>query len=431
MPIFYEAFEFLASMLSYLYVMAVIRIFFRKSRHFRYWIVVSVGVLCTVLTTVPLAGVSNTVLTFVSIALIYIVSLLCFSGNPALMLLTIFIYHIFELLVGNIFYSLIHFMTGVSLSELSSAHNSTRIYWLATIYFTIFVFIFILHRIKNSVGRLNRTETIISTLFFVCDFFVCFLTYCVLFTKQADPRLTGICFILSALMLMATLLVLYLLRQLQYQNEHDLEIKLLSMQLTEQKMQFEQFHENMESLQTIRHDMKNHLLNYQILLDEGNVEEVQNDIKNIIGEYLSPDERIFTSHPMFNALLCSKYHTIEKHNIRLVTHIVLQPEYENLPLMTALSNLLDNAIDAVLSFPSEIRCIHFELIQVQHSLSILIRNPITGSVLADNPNLESTKSDKNLHGYGLKSVRHIIDSQNGIFQIFEENDWFCAQIYLP
>ena len=93
-------------------------------------------------------------------------------------------------------------------------------------------------------------------------------------------KLLNICFVLSGLMLAATLLVLYLLRQLQMQNQRDTENKMLSLQISEQKQLFDQMQMSIETVQSVRHDMKNFLLQYKLLLDEGKVQEVRNTISH-------------------------------------------------------------------------------------------------------------------------------------------------------
>jgi sensor histidine kinase regulating citrate/malate metabolism len=232
-------------------------------------------------------------------------------------------------------------------------------------------------------------------------------------------------------MLIATLLVLYLLRQLQYQSQRDVENNMLQVQLKEQEHQLEQMQESMDQVHAVRHDMKNFLLNYQILLQEGRIQEVQDDLSKMLGERLYAGEQIYTSHKMINALLRYKTALAKKNQISVQTRVIIDPKYENLELLVALSNVIDNAIEAELHNPADTRSISIDIIQSRDSLSILAKNRITASILTVNPHLSSTKKDSKPHGIGLKNVRKIVESQDGLLDFFEEGEMFCVHIYIP
>jgi sensor histidine kinase regulating citrate/malate metabolism len=236
---------------------------------------------------------------------------------------------------------------------------------------------------------------------------------------------------LSAFMLIVTLLVLYLLRKLQYQSQRDIENNILQVQLKEREYQLEQMQESMDQVQAVRHDMKNFLLSYQILLREGKVQEVQDDIAKMLGERLYTIELSNPSHKMIEALLQYKKALANKNQISMDTRVIMNLKDNNLELLVALSNVIDNAIEAELNNPVNARTISIHINQFRESLSILVKNHITSSVLADNPHLTSTKKDSKPHGIGLKNVRKIVESQDGLLDFFEENEMFCVHIYIP
>ena len=97
--------------------------------------------------------------------------------------------------------------------------------------------------------------------------------------------------------------------------------------------------------------------------------------------------------------------------------------------MVALSNLIDNAIEAELKIPEQYRGISVEVIQNENKISILIKNTITSSVLIPNPKLTTTKEKDGVHGIGLKNVKRIVSSQEGLIDFFEENGNFCVHIF--
>lgn len=44
---------------------------------------------------------------------------------------------------------------------------------------------------------------------------------------------------------------------------------------------------------------------------------------------------------------------------------------------------------------------------------------------------ETTKSDKQHHGIGLKNVLGEVEKVNGIFDFYEENGWVIADVEIP
>lgn len=431
MLLFYEAVEILACLLSYIYVLYVIGIFFRKSSSYRTWIPVVFGIIYLPLTATTYEYVSNTVMSFICMLVVFAVSQICYQGNPAKKLLTIIIYNTFSILLGNILFYIVSSIAHTPISELVSGRNSTRVYFLCTNYFTEFVIIYFLKKIRKISQPLERTEAAISFIFFLCDFTGCFLTFYILFYLTQDKTVLTICFVLSGLMLISTLLVLYLLRQLQKKNQRDLENKMLAVQLLEQKQMLAQMQQSIEKVLDMRHDMKNYLLQYKLLLEEGKVAEVLDDLERMLGKRLSAEDFSYTKHPLINSLLKYKCEIAKKLHIPFRVRVLIDPEYQNLDLMVALSNLIDNAIEAETDVPEQFRSISVEIIEKDNHLSILIQNKITASVLAVNPDLTSSKEKNGVHGIGLKNVKRIVESQDGLIDIFEEKGEFCVHIFYP
>lgn len=428
MSLFYNLIEIIACMLSYTYSLYVLSIFFKRSSHYKIWLIILFAIVYVPLTAVPSSDISNIIMSILSMVLIYIFSLICYQGNIFSKLFAIVIYNIFSILDTNVIFYIISIITGIPAQSLSSG-TMARVYAIFTSYFVEFIILYMIKKFyKFSHGPL-QADTLISFIFFLCDFTVCVLTHYVIFYIGDNKILLRICFVLSGLMLFSTLLVLYLLKQLQIKNQHDIENKMLSLQISEQKNLFDQMLQNEEKVQSIRHDMKNFLLQYKILLDEGNVVEVQKDLEKMLGKRLLPALASYTKNPSLNALLTYKYDIAKKHNIPFKIHVVIDPDYKNLELMIALSNLIDNAIDAEQLMPEQYRSISVEIIQTENKLSILIMNKIPTSILAKNPTLHTTKSEDGIHGIGLKNVKQIVDSQEGLIDIFEENGCFCVHLF--
>lgn len=91
-------------------------------------------------------------------------------------------------------------------------------------------------------------------------------------------------------------------------------------------------------------------------------------------------------------------------------------------------NLFDNAITA--SENSKEKTIELDVGIKGEYLSIVMMNSVDVSVLKNNKTLQTTKSDKTVHGFGTKNIQKIVDEHNGIVNYFEENGYFGCQILI-
>ena len=94
-----------------------------------------------------------------------------------------------------------------------------------------------------------------------------------------------------------------------------------------------------------------------------------------------------------------------------------------------LFNLFDNAIEASGKVNGD-RLIKLDIFQKKSYLVVRIQNTVDGNVLADNPELKTTKKDNKNHGVGLNTIKDIVKRYNGIFETEEENNMFQVDVWL-
>lgn len=105
------------------------------------------------------------------------------------------------------------------------------------------------------------------------------------------------------------------------------------------------------------------------------------------------------------------------------------------------SHIFSMSLDELFAQASIARCLHVISAKIIISVVIFIllrlttedhlQNPIDRSVMENNPNLSTTKAAKELHGYGIKSMKGIVERANGFIDFYEEERRFCVQIALP
>jgi len=172
------------------------------------------------------------------------------------------------------------------------------------------------------------------------------------------------------------------------------------------------------------HDLHNHMeilhgyLKQRKLEDaESYLEELRTPIKDIIQTVWTGDEAI-------DYLINSKLTVMKKEGIQVSTNI----EYpHNIKIkgadMTAvLGNLLDNAMEAVIKCRREKRFVNLTIRRINQMLIIKVENSYAETPQRKEGQLETTKEDKQHHGWGLKSARAAVEQYDGTLETsFKEN----------
>ncbi len=96
-------------------------------------------------------------------------------------------------------------------------------------------------------------------------------------------------------------------------------------------------------------------------------------------------------------------------------------------LVTILTNVLDNAIEAVQK--CEEKRLVFKIIKDYDTLIIDSSNPYIGQL--DEDSLVTTKIDKDNHGFGLANIRKTVEANNGNCFIDTQGGIFHISIAIP
>lgn len=95
-----------------------------------------------------------------------------------------------------------------------------------------------------------------------------------------------------------------------------------------------------------------------------------------------------------------------------------------------LTNLLDNAMEACEKVQD--KKIKITIKYAKKMLIIRISNTYDGKEKFNSVmGIKTSKKDKELHGYGIKSIRHMVESVDGDFEIHTKEKWFVADVVIP
>lgn len=93
-----------------------------------------------------------------------------------------------------------------------------------------------------------------------------------------------------------------------------------------------------------------------------------------------------------------------------------------------MGNLLDNAIEAAAKCPLENRAISLWLQEVNEMLLITMENTAPVEPEQKNGRFLTSKKNKKEHGWGVQSMRHIVEKYGGDIAFKYEKEWFQVEI---
>ncbi|MCD8018952.1 MAG: GHKL domain-containing protein [Clostridiales bacterium] len=192
---------------------------------------------------------------------------------------------------------------------------------------------------------------------------------------------------------------------------------------------------NMEEVQFLRHDLKNHMITLRLLIQKQETERAVTYIDDFLGQASLPPLYVQTGNRLLDGLLS------EKMNVAYSKEIPFQVKLDfsqsdfisTFDLCTIMGNLVDNAIEATSKVQSE----EERFIEVRGGIAagclmVYIVNSYYVAPQMRNGNMHTTKANSHQHGLGIRNVRHILEKYDGNLSVStEKGNVFIASILIP
>ena len=228
-------------------------------------------------------------------------------------------------------------------------------------------------------------------------------------------------------------LVFYLLNDVIRIEETVRERESFDIQGKNQLEMYSKLNENYELQKSDAHEFKNHLLCIQSLARDHKYEEMENYLHVITGEVMPGGIVIDTNNVIINTVFNTKYKEAVKKQIVMVfrvndlSGVIIEDE----DLVVLLSNLLNNAIEAVEKCQDD-KVIRVKFTQEKAYVILSVKNKFSDPLIKVGDDFLTTKRHgRNVHGIGLKNTFKVIDKYNGIYDISTDNNEFFFSIIIP
>ncbi|MDR7855198.1 ATP-binding protein [Tissierella sp.] len=212
-------------------------------------------------------------------------------------------------------------------------------------------------------------------------------------------------------------------KQASLQRERDM----LDIQFKQAQTEFASLRQMQQNAASYRHDMRHHFALLQVLAGEDRIDTIKEYLKTAQADMDAITPIRFCENETVNLIL-SSFASKAKQAKAMFTIDAKLPDklnFSDTELCSILSNALENAIQATEKIPdSNKRLIKLRLYSKNTKLCIDIRNTYQSEAIFHNGLPISKKQG---HGFGTKSMVHIVEKYGGVFQFSVKDGWFIFQ----
>ena len=226
--------------------------------------------------------------------------------------------------------------------------------------------------------------------------------------------------------LMVLLLQFYVMSLKQSQTD----LLITSQLLYNSEEQYKQNKENIELINIKCHDLKHQIERFS---QKGSFsQEESKELESMIDIY---DTNVKTGNDVLDLIIKEKSLLCQKKNIKLKCYadcsklnFITETDLYNL-----FGNALDNAIEAVSKINDhDKRRINLIVKNMMSFVSINVENYFEGQIELDKQGIpKTTKNNVQYHGFGMKSIKMIINKYHGDLKIVTDGDIFSLCILFP
>lgn len=287
-------------------------------------------------------------------------------------------------------------------------------------------------------ARINRVKNVIKqqelALFLLMLVFCFIISECFFAARVTkDYHLSLVVGSICAFILMILTIILYEHMIKSAKKQKQIEMAAQTMQLsTEHQGELEKIYKHMLSEQ---HDLRHRIAVAEEMLNAMSLkEEERNKVLYLLKNDSHP--RVFLTGSMAtDAILTVKAAIMESAGIKFT---VTEYPLNNLPLSeqqfcVLLGNLLDNAIEGVMALPATAgsRNVYLTFSKVWDMLFITCCNDADlSNIRRRGDTFLSTKTNPELHGFGIDNMRNIVETAGGTIEFNLSNDQFTVEIMI-
>lgn len=217
----------------------------------------------------------------------------------------------------------------------------------------------------------------------------------------------------------------------KFRLTYEASLQQMEQRLALQKEHYQQLSHQIHLAREAGHDLRHHMRIMRSFAEQKDWVRLDTYLQNYETHTQKRQLKLWSEHPVADAVLQHYVNTAETVHCIYDVSMNIPPDlpFPDEDLCIILSNLLENAIDAVSSQASGIKRIYLRGEMTSHHLGIVIDNTYDGTIQTKNGIFLSTKHKG--CGLGLQSVLTIVERHNGLADFSTENGIFHTSLLIP
>ena len=190
-------------------------------------------------------------------------------------------------------------------------------------------------------------------------------------------------------------------------------------------------HEQIEKILVIKHDMKSKIMSIGMLISQGEYDKAKAICESAGRSLSTAYTPVNTDNPTLNAIMNVELEKAQSNEINCTYEIAdTLKNMRDGDIISLIANLCDNAIEYLVQIPQEQRQMSLSISSYKSYCKVVCKNAVASSVLAENPDLTTTKDDKTLHGKGMNILRTIAKKYDGELLINEDGNQLTVSVIM-
>ena len=300
----------------------------------------------------------------------------------------------------------------------------------------LFLFLIIIKRIsvikkKNVIDMSNKEwlQFLIFPIFTLITVIV--MTNSMVTSYHED--IVNVYYVIAIVLIVLNMVVFHLINEILENSQRIREADVLKQQSIGQLELYNSLRKNYDIQRKRTHEYKNQIMCIDSLLKKKNYNKLEEYINSIFDKLDGQLDMVDTNNEVVNAVINAKYYEALQNDVYFIlkindlSHIKVSDE----DIVTILSNLLDNAIEAAGQCEIDKRTVGIKLLYEDDVLSIAVSNSYkTEPEIMEDGYMRTIKDDKEQHGLGIRNVVATLEKYNAEYIIDYKNGEFVFSIIM-
>lgn len=245
--------------------------------------------------------------------------------------------------------------------------------------------------------------------------------------------IVNVYYVIAIVLIVLNMVVFHLINEILENSQRIREADVLKQQSIGQLELYNSLRKNYDIQRKRTHEYKNQIMCIDSLLKKKNYDKLEEYLNSIFDKLDGQLDMVDTNNEVVNAVINAKYYEALQNDVLFIlkindlSHIKVSDE----DIVTILSNLLDNAIEAAGQCEIDKRTVGIKLLYEDDVLSIAVSNSYkTEPEIMEDGYMRTIKDDKEQHGLGIRNVVATLEKYNAEYIIDYKNGEFVFSIIM-